>query len=559
MMSMLLVLARRPARLAAALACALALGCDDPSGPGPGGGPGPTVASPNGSVGFTAGTALSYDATKGGATFAAPGGAGLRYRITFAGSPDGLTAEGGTISGTPTAPAVVRATIVATDSLGRSASDRFTLVAFAPGLGVPALPATPYAYADAAVPLPPHFAAAEAADNTPADNPITDPGAALGRVLFYDPRLSANDGLSCAGCHLQSLGFSDFPVRSVGFAGGFTRRHSPGLANGRFYRPGRFFWDQRAASAEDQALQPIQDAAEMGLTLDDLTAKLEATPYYPALFAAAFGTREVTSDRVARALAQFVRSLVSTRSRYDQAFAGGTTPDFAAVFTPEEVEGEALFRSTGCAACHTSAAQVSDTVHNIGLDAVPADTGAGRGAFKAPSLRNVALRPRFMHDGRFTTLEEVVDFFDAGVQNNPDLDPRLRAADGTPKRLGLTPAQKSAIVAFLGTLTDSAFVTDPRFASPFAPPTGGPPPATTVTMQATAYHPATLTVKPGTVVTWTNLDGISHSATFESAAIGSTPTFVSGSRQLTMPATPGSYPYHCVVHGAIMSGTVVVQ
>jgi cytochrome c peroxidase len=514
------------------------------------------VAKPNGAVGFTVGTPVSYDATQGGATFDAPDRAALRYTVTFGGAANSLSADGAAISGTPTAPAVVWATVVATDSLGRSASDRFALVAFAPGLGAPALPATPYAYAG---PLPPHFASAEAADNTPADNPVTDAGAALGRVLFYDPRLSANDGLSCAGCHLQSLGFSDFPVRSVGFAGGFTRRHSPGLANGRFYRPGMFFWDQRAASAEDQALQPIQDADEMGLELADLTAKLQATSYYPALFGAAFGTREITSDRVARALAQFVRSLVSTDSRYDRAYAGGTTPDFASVFTPQEVAGEALFRSTGCAACHTTTAQVSDTVHNIGLDAVPSDTGAGRGAFKAPSLRNVALRPRFMHDGRFTTLEQVVDFFDSGVQANPDLDPRMKTPDGTPRRLGLTASQKAAIVAFLGTLTDSAFVTAPRFSNPFPPTTGGPPPGTTVTMQANAFHPATLTVAPGTVVTWTNLDGISHSATFESASVGSTPTFVSGSRQLTMPASPGTYPYFCVVHGTAMSGTVVVE
>jgi cytochrome c peroxidase len=550
----LLVLPWRPIRLAAAMVCALALGCADPSGPDAG--PAPTVASPNAAVGFTVGTAVSYDATQGGTTFRAPDRAGLRYSITFAGEPDGLTAEDGTISGTPTAPAVVWATVVATDSAGRSASDRFPLVAFAAGLGVPELPETPFAYAG---PLPPHFTAAESLDNTPADNPVTDAGAALGRVLFYDPRLSANDGISCAGCHLQSLGFSDFPVRSVGFAGGFTRRHSPGLANGRFYRPGMFFWDQRAESAEDQALQPIQDRTEMGLTLENLTAKLQATPYYPALFAAAFGGREVSSEGVARALAQFVRSLVSTGSRYDRAFGGGTTPDFASVFTPEEIQGEQLFRSAGCAACHTTVAQVSDTVHNIGLDAVSPDTGAGRGAFKAPSLRNVALRPRFMHDGRFTTLEQVVDFFDSGVQANPDLDPRLTGTDGTPKRLGLNSSQKAALVAFLRTLTDSTFVTAPKFANPFPPPSGGPPPGTTVTMQANAYHPATLTVAPGTVITWTNLDGIGHSATFDSAAIGSTPVYVSGNRQLTMPATPGTYPYHCVVHGTVMSGTIVVQ
>jgi cytochrome c peroxidase len=552
----LFVWLRRPAvGLAAAVLCALAFACDDPSGPGPGDSA-PVVASPNAAVGFTVGTAVSYDATQGGTTFDVPDGAGLRYTITFAGPANGLTAEGGTISGTPIAPTVVWVTVTATDSAGRSASDRFPLVAFAAGLGVPSLPTAPFSYTG---PLPPHFAAAESLDNTPAGNPVTDAGAALGRVLFYDPRLSANDGLSCAGCHLQSLGFSDFPVRSVGFAGGFTRRHSPGLANGRFYRPGLFFWDQRAASAEDQALQPIQDADEMGLTLENLTAKVEATPYYPALFAAAFGTRQITSDRVSRALAQFVRSLVSTGSRYDRAFAGGTTPDFASVFTAQEVEGEQLFRSADCAACHTSAAQVSDTAHNIGLDAVSADTGAGRGAFKAPSLRNVALRPRFMHDGRFTTLEEVIDFFDSGVQSNADLDPRLKNPDGTPRRLGLTASQKAALVAFLRTLTDSSFVTAAKFANPFPPPSGGPPAGTTVTMQANAYHPATLTVAPGTVITWTNLDGIGHSATFDSDAIGSTPVYLSGNRQLTMPATPGTYSYHCVVHGTAMSGTIVVQ
>jgi plastocyanin len=204
---------------------------------------------------------------------------------------------------------------------------------------------------------------------------------------------------------------------------------------------------------------------------------------------------------------------------------------------------------------------VSDSVHNIGLDAVSADTGAGRGAFKAPSLRNVAVRPRFMHDGRFTSLDNVVAFYNAGVQPNPGLDPRLRAPDGSPRRLGLTAAQRAALVAFLNTLTDPEFLNAPRFASPFAPAAAAPatPPATTVTMQATAYHPATLTVPRGAVVTWTNLDNARHSAGFASALAGATPVFTSGSRQLAMPATPGTYTYQCAVHGAAMSGTVIVQ
>ena len=258
-------------------------------------------------------------------------------------------------------------------------------------------------------------------------------------------------------------------LKSVGFEGGRTIRHAPGLANARFYSRGRFLWDERALTLEEQVLRAIFDPIEMGLTPENLETKLSVTAYYPALFSAAFGTPAITGDRVSRALAQFVRSLVSTGSRYDRGFGSDGTPNLAAVFTPEELEGERLFRATGCATCHTTVAQVSDSVHNIGLEAVTTHKGAGRGAFKAPSLRNVAVRPRFMHDGRFTTLEQVVDFFDSGVQPNPDLDSRLRAADGSPRRLGLAGEEKAALVAFLKTLTDSTFLTAPRFADPFDP------------------------------------------------------------------------------------------
>jgi cytochrome c peroxidase len=557
------------ATLCAAGSMASACQGDRLSGPPASGGDASVaVASPNVSVGIAVGAPVTYDATKGGTAFTARDS--LSYSITFDGGSNGLSGQGGMVVGQPEAPGVTWATIVATDANGGRASDRFAVVAFKAGLAAPKLPATPFHYADASVPLPAHFRApidgrsVVATDNTPADNPITDAGAALGRVLFYDTRLSANDGLSCAGCHNQAIGFSDTPEQSAGFAGGLTRRHSPGLANARFYSRGHAFWDERAATLEDQALTPIQDAGEMGLTLDDLRAKLEATPYYAPLFTAAFGTPEVTSDRVSQAIAQFVRSMVSTDSRYDHAFAGGTTPDFSAVFTQKEQEGEQLFRSAGCASCHTTVAQVSDSVHNIGLDAVSGDTGAGGGAFKAPSLRNVAVRPRFMHDGRFTTLEQVVEFFNSGVQPNPGLDPRLRAPDGSPRRLGLNSGQKAALVAFLKTLTDSTFLTAPRFADPFGPASAPPPPPSggtgaTVIMQASAYNPATLTVAPGTVVTWTNRDNLDHSATFDSPLVGATPIFISGSQKLTMPRAPGSYHYQCAVHGLAMQGTVIVR
>ena len=543
----------------------------------PRGGAAPSLAQPNIAVGTTVGATVRYDATQGGTAFTSGAGA-LRYAILFDGATNGLAATGGTtVIGQPLAPGVTWATIVATDVLGRTATDRFAIVAFAPGLATPTLPTTPFLYTDAANPLPAHFRAAingassVSTDNTPADNAITDAGAALGRVLFYDMRLSARDGLSCAGCHSPFIGFSDTPPLSVGFAGGFTGRHTPALANARFYRRGRFFWDERAATLEAQVLGPIQNGTEMGETLENVTAKVAATPYYPAMFTAAFGTPTVTSDRLARALAQYVRSLVSTGSKYDRAFTTAGTANFAAVFTAQEIQGEQLFRTTGCASCHTSAAQISDSVHNIGLDATNADTGGGRGTFKAPSLRNVGVRPRFMHDGRFTTLAQVVDFFDAGVQPNPGLDARLENPDGTPKRLGLSTAQKAALVAYLNTLTDSAFLTAPRFANPFAPTAVTPPPpvvappnapvaaTAAVTIQATAYHPATLTVAPGTVITWTNLDNARHSASFASALVGATPIFTSGSQRLTMPTTPGTYAYQCAVHGAAMRGTVIVQ
>ncbi|HEX8696568.1 MAG TPA: cytochrome c peroxidase [Longimicrobium sp.] len=450
--------------------------------PPPTGAP-PALASANVAVGVTVGQPVSYDASKGGTAFTGSGE--LQYRITFEGAANGLSASGATVVGQPLAPGVTWATIVATDAHGRTASDRFAVAAFTAGLATPTLPAVPFRYADDAVPLPAHFRTAinggpaTATDNTPAGNPITDAGAALGRVLFYDVRLSVNDGISCGGCHGQAISFSDAPPRSRGFAGGLTGRHSPSLANARFYRRGRFFWDERAPTLEDQVLRPIQDGTEMGLTLENAVAKIAATPYYPPLFQAAFGTPTVTSDRVSLALAQYVRSLVSADSRFDRAFTATGTPNFAAVFTPQEVEGERLFRATGCSVCHTTVAQVSDAAHNTGLDAVSADTGAGRGAFKAPSLRNVGVLPRFMHDGRFTSLEQVVEFYNSGVQPNPNLDPRLRGIDGSPRRLNLSPAQKAALVAFLRTLTDSAFLTAPRFADPFAPPPAGTQAAST--------------------------------------------------------------------------------
>ena len=531
----------------------------------------PAVISANDAVGITVGEAVAFDATKGGRAFSDPAAGGLRYAVTFGGNSGGLSSTNGLITGSATTPGVITATITATDSRGNTATDRFPIVVFAAGLFVPKLPAVSLRYTDADVPLPAHFNAVvngvrvTATDNTPPSNPITNAAATLGRVLFYDPRLSANDGTPCSSCHIQSLGFSDALRFSVGFAGGETGRHSPGLANARFYQSGRFFWDERAATLEEQVLGPIQNAVEMGMSLDTLMVKLRVTPYYPPLFAAAFGSTDITSDRVSRALAEFVRSFVSGASRYDRAFDAGGNANFSVVLTAQEQQGEQLFRSAGCAQCHTTVAQVSDAAHNVGLDAINFDLGTGRGAVKVPSLRNVAVRPSYMHDGRFTSLEQVVDFFDAGVKPNPDLDARLKAPDGTPRRLGLTSDQKTALVAFLKTLTDSTFLNDVRFSDPFVfgPPPPPPPPSSpvsgAVTIQGNAYHPASLVVGPGATISFTNADNRRHSASFFSAAIVSTPIFTSGTMAVKMPAAVGTYPFQCAVHGAAMSGSIIVR
>lgn len=334
-----------------------------------------------------------------------------------------------------------------------------------------------HSYSDADAPIPRHFLSSTAGtvrftDNTPPNNPITTAGARLGRVLFYDVRLSANDKVACASCHQQALGFGDTARFSRGVRGHRLPRRTMALANARFNADGRFFWDERAGTLEAQVLQPIQDTLEMGMTLDMLERKLAATSFYPPLFAAAFGSPDVTRERIALALAQFVRSLISSHSRYDAVFATGGAPDTSQL-TDKERDGLRTFIAVGCVNCHRTIAQIADRANNIGLDSIVRDSGAGQGRFKPPSLRNVAVRPPYMHDGRFQTLREVVEFYDRGVQANPFLDPRLRGPDGAPRRLHLTPPQVDALVAFLQALTDTAFLKAERFSDPFRCSAGG--------------------------------------------------------------------------------------
>lgn len=349
---------------------------------------------------------------------------------------------------------------------------------------VPDLPEIPFDYVTYAVTnLPEHylpsapFGDAGFANNTPTDNLVTNAGATLGRVLFYDRRLSINNSVSCASCHTQETGFADTRQFSIGQSGLPTARHSMGLTNAVFYENGRFRWDESAATLEEQCLIPIEAEDEMGLPLSLLRHRLEDTSFYETLFIDAFGDAEVTDDRIAKALAQFIRSMVSYNSKYDLAYAVPAPdglPDFAAVFDDSELVGQVLFertpKSVNCHQCHRSPAVFGDEARNIGLDAKITDAGAGDGRFKVPSLRNIGVRGRFMHDGRFTSLMEVVEFYDNGIQESPFVDDILRIDDNPEneiERLNLSAAQKQALVDFMNTLTDQQFLNDPKFSDPF--------------------------------------------------------------------------------------------
>lgn len=289
-------------------------------------------------------------------------------------------------------------------------------------------------------------------------NPVTSAGFALGRKLFYDAQLSKDGSVSCGSCHQQFAAFAqlDHPV-SHGVGGVNGKRNAPGLFN-LAWQP-QLMWDGAATHLETQAILPISNPVEMGESLANIVAKLEADPHYPALFEQAFGTPGIDSQRVLRALAQFTGSLVSSHARYDRYVAGEEK------FSPDELAGLKLFRAQ-CASCHREPLFTDFRYRSNGLDAVISDEGrAGvtarpedRGLFKVPSLRNVALTSPYMHDGRFNTLEQVLDHYDHGVVASAALDPLL--AGGIP----LDAEQRRELLAFLNTLTDEQFIRDQRFA-----------------------------------------------------------------------------------------------
>lgn len=330
----------------------------------------------------------------------------------------------------------------------------------------------------------------------------------LGRVLFYDRNMSLNNSVSCASCHKQSAGFADNVKFSRGFEGRTTLRNSMPIQNlatigfidfaassssfapssSSFLNGGsHFFWDGREGSLQNLILQPVGNHIEMGITdIDGLVAKLSAQPYYAPLFTDAFGSPEITHERISEAITTFISSINTNNTKFDrynfsrfQVNAPGEQKANAE-FSALEIEGMLLFQGKyDCNSCHQVTMPngyiFAGTFANIGLDATYEDSGLAKvtgqasdvGKFKIPSLRNVAYTAPYMHDGRFESLEEVVDHYSEGLVDHPNLDPKLQGPNGRARSMNISEHEKQAIVAFLRTLSDESVIVDPKFSNPF--------------------------------------------------------------------------------------------
>ncbi len=285
--------------------------------------------------------------------------------------------------------------------------------------------------------------------NWPADNPYTVEKAELGKLLYFDRRLSADNTVSCASCHDPRQGFTDCAPVSTGIKGQKGGRSAPTVIN-RAYSLNQF-WDGRAASLEEQAKGPIQNPIEMGETHENVVKKLRAVKGYRALFAKSFGTEEFTIDHLAKAIATFERTVLSGDSPYDRYKAGNKQ-----ALTAEQIRGlDIYFNKAQCDKCHEGINFTSNAYHNIGvgMDKPTPDEGrfavtknpADVGAFKTPTLRDIARTAPYMHDGSLKTLEEVVDLYDKGGVPNKNLSADM-------KKLNLTLQEKKDLVAFLRSL-----------------------------------------------------------------------------------------------------------
>lgn len=322
-------------------------------------------------------------------------------------------------------------------------------------------------------------------DNTPLvtgpntqPNPITNTGATLGRLLFYDKRLSRNDTVSCSSCHQQDHAFGDPAIASTGVAG-MTPRHAMRLVNARFSEP-RFFWDDRAPTLENQASQPLRNAIEMGFSgtngdpnFSDLLAKLSALPEYQMLFNAAFGSPGIDETRIQRALAQFIRSIQSFDSKFDDGLALGAAGQSSfANFTDSEKRGRQLFTGVNCFICHSDPTFSNTSNGNDGVITTIAG-GTDLTVISSPTLRDLVgpsgqLNAPLMHNGSFTSIAQVIEHYNAIPADNPNLSFFLKQ-NNVPQKLNLTALQKADLEAFLRTLSGKALYTDPKWSNPFRP------------------------------------------------------------------------------------------
>ncbi|WP_296386722.1 cytochrome c peroxidase [Winogradskyella sp.] len=313
----------------------------------------------------------------------------------------------------------------------------------------------------------------------PDDNLLTIQGVELGRKLFYENMLSKDESISCATCHVQANAFSDINQFSIGVRELPGTRQSMAIFN-MAWNDNDFFWDGRAHTLRDQVLMPIQDILEMDETLENVISKLQGNLEYVTYFEEVFGTPEINSTNISLALEQFVHSIVSNKSKYDKFLKNEAT------LTPAEERGKNLFFKkydplspntafANCAQCHGGPNFENDDYMNNGLDFESDITDIGRanvinsassiGTFKVPSLRNIELTPPYMHDGRFQTLEEVIDHYSEGIKYSSTVNPTLLSISN----LGplLNEQQKSDIVAFLKTLTDYELISNPKYSNPF--------------------------------------------------------------------------------------------
>lgn len=313
----------------------------------------------------------------------------------------------------------------------------------------------------------------------PPDNPLTEEGVALGRYLFWDKKLSRTGTVSCGSCHSPATAFGDSIAHSVGLYGEPTSRNSMPLFNLAWNTS--FFWDGRAPTLEEQILEPVTHPIEMDMTWREVVERVEADTLYASMFADAFGSSCVDSVRITYAMAQFIRTMVSAGSPFDLSHYG------PGVLSEAEQRGLELFLAEGgnpetfpggqqggdCFHCH-GGGLVLFTDHgfrNNGLDSVFVDLGReavtgssyDRGKFRTPSLRNIALTAPYMHDGRFATLRDVLDHYNAAGHASPTLDPMMKFQG---EGLNLSEQDLDDLEAFLHSLTDTAFVQDPRFTDP---------------------------------------------------------------------------------------------